>query len=269
MESRKQQEQQFHDKVRNPSLRQNSDEFEHFWSNRKFYSIARKSTKFWEDWVLQRCKGKKVLDYCCGNGGVSIFLAKHGADVIGIDISEVSIDTCRQSAIRERVDGNTVFYVMDAEKMKFDNASFDIIVCMGVLHHLDVRLAFPELARVLKPDGEIFCGEPLAYNPLIQWYRKRTPHLRTQWEAEHILTFRDLDLAQKSFARIDIKFFNLATLAAVPFRNTPWFDALLGMLEVIDEVMLKLPVVQKLAWMIFFSLSIPHKPSLFVDAKKR
>ena len=214
-----------------------------------------------------------MLDYCCGDGGVSVFLAKHGADVVGIDISETSIENCRQAAIREGADGNVTFCVMDAENMVgFDDDFFDIIMCMGVLHHLDLSLAFPELARVLKPDGEILCGEPLAYNPLIQWYRKRTPHLRTEWEAEHILTFRDLDLAQKFFGRVDVKFFHLATLAAVPFRNSPWFDTLLGLLEALDEVILKWPIVQTQAWRMLFTLSRPHQPPLqgsFEEAKRQ
>ena len=259
MESRKTEELQFHDKIRDPSLHLNKGKADYFSSNKKFYSIARKSTKFWKEWALQRCKGKKVLDYCCGNGGVSIFLAKHGANVVGIDISEVSVENSRLLAIREDMDRNATFHVMDAEHMTFDDNSFDIIMCMGILHHLDVRLAFPELARVLKPDGKIFCGEPLAYNPLIQLYRKRTPHLRTEWEAKHILTFRDLDLARRFFGQIDVKFFNIATLAAVPFRNTSLFNRLLAFLEAIDEVILKLPIVQAQAWMMFFILSCPNK----------
>ncbi len=90
---------------------------------------------------------------------------------------------------------------MDAEQLTFPDQTFDLIVCNGVLHHLDLRYAYPELARVLKPGGRILCLEALGYNPAIQLYRKLTPHLRTAWEAEHILTMRQVKEAGLFFRR--------------------------------------------------------------------
>lgn len=272
MEKRKQQEIDFHNKIRDIALREDQEAYNYYWSNKKFYSITRKSTKFYNDWLVQKGQDKKVLDYCCGDGDISISLAKQGFEVVGIDISGVSIENCRRAAIQENVSDKTTFDVMDAENMEFDDDSFDLIVCSGVLHHLDLTKAFPELARVLKPNGEIICIEPLAYNPLIQLYRKRTPHLRTEWEAEHILTLADLDLARKYFGQVEVKFFHLATLAAVPFRNIPWFDALLGWLETVDEIILSFSVIQTQAWQMIFTLSQPNQPSTqgsFVMAKRQ
>ncbi len=261
MEERKQKEIEFHNKVRDMRLKKDQEAYNYYWSNRKFYSITRKSTQFYNNWFKQRRRNKKVLDYCCGDGGISISLAKQGFDVTGVDISNVSIENCRQKTIKENVIEKTTFQVMDAENMTFDDDFFDLIVCSGVLHHLDLSQAFPELARVLKPEGEIICIEPLAYNPLIQLYRKRTPQLRTEWEAEHILTMHDLDLARNFFGRVEVKFFHLATLGAVPFRNTPWFDTILSWLEAVDEVILRLPFIQTQAWQMIFTLSQPNQVS--------
>ncbi|MBN1992358.1 MAG: methyltransferase domain-containing protein [Anaerolineae bacterium] len=272
MEKRKLEEIEFHNKIRDMALKEDQESYQYYWSNRKFYSITRKSIQFYENWLIERGQDKKVLDYCCGDGDTSITLAKQGFQVVGIDISNVSIENCRQRAIQEGLADQTTFYVMDAEKMEFDSDDFDLIICNGVLHHLDLNCAFPELARVLKPEGEIICIEPLAYNPFIQLYRKRTPHLRTEWEAEHILTLEDLDLAQKFFGQVEVKFFHLATLAAVPFRNMPWFDTLLSWLEAIDEIILKLPLIQMQAWQMIFTLSQPGQPSTqgsFTASKKR
>jgi len=160
---------------------------------------------------------------------------------------------------------------MDAENTDFPDASFEIIVCNGVLHHLDVNHAFPELARLLKPDGIIIAQEALASNPLIQWYRERTPHLRTEWEMKHILGLEELDIARAYFGHIDVRYFHLAVLVAVPLRNTPLFRPLLGMLEAIDSVFLKLPVIQTQAWQMIFTLSKPRRPSpqnSFVEKQK-
>lgn len=260
MEERQREETLFHNEVRDMALKEDSETYEYFWSNRKFYSITRRSHEFSMAWLTERGRGKRILDYCCGNGGTSISLAKQGFEVVGIDISDVSVENCRQSASEEGVTDLATFYVMDAEDTEFDDDSFGLIVCSGVLHHLDLNRAFPELTRVLRPDGEIICIEPLDCNPFIQLYRKRTPHLRTKWEAEHILTLKDLDLAQQFFGHVDVRFFHLATLGAVPFRNTPWFDTILGWLEAVDRVILSLPGIQLQAWQMIFTLSQPDQP---------
>lgn len=259
MEERKRKEAEFHNKLRAKALKEDKTKYEYLTSNRKFYSVVRSSRAFINEWLLQRCPNKKVLDYCCGDGGVSLFLAKNGAEVTGIDISKVSIEAAKKGAIGEGVEKNTSFWVMDAENLDFEDNYFDIIFCGGVLHHLDIQRAYPELARVLKPSGEIICGEPLAYNPIIQLYRKMTPHLRTEWEAEHILNRGSIELAKKYFGKVETRFFHLATLAAVPFRNLAGFSSILSLLESVDGVLLKLPILKWQAWQIVFILSQPNK----------
>ena len=248
LEERKQKEAVFHNKIRDEKLKKDKFEYERLTADKKFYSITRKSKNFVNNWLLKRSKGKKALDYCCGNGEISIFLAKNGAQVIGIDISSISIENAKKNAINEGVEKNTSFFVMDAEKLEFEKNFFDIIVCSGVLHHLDIRRAYPELARVLKPEGEIICNEPLVHNPIFQLYRKMTPHLRTKWEMEHILSKHDIKLAKEYFGKVETKFFHLATLLAVPFRNFPVFNFILGLLEKVDSLLLKLPFLKWWAW---------------------
>ena len=228
--------------------------------NKKFYSVTRQSRRYINDWVAQRiAPGKKFLDFCCGEGDVSVSLASLGANMTGIDISDVSIKFANEKARNSRQENKPLFLVMDGENMKFADNSFDYIVCTGVLHHLDLAKVYPELARVLKPGGQIICGEPLAYNPVFQLYRKMTPHLRTEWEAEHILTKRSIFSAKKYFGRVEARFYHLATLAAVPFRHSPVFEPMLGLLEAVDAILLMIPGVRWLAWQTIFVLSDPKK----------
>ncbi len=257
LKEQKIEEKEFHDKLR--SLKEGDSNYDFYTSNKKFYSVARRSLSFINEWLRQRCKNKKVLDYCCGNGETSIFLAKNGAKTIGIDISGESIKNAKKKAIYEGVDKNTSFFVMDAEKLEFENNFFDTIICSGVLHHLDIKKAYLELARVLKPEGEIICNEPLKYNPLIQLYRRKTPHLRTKWETEHILRKKDMDLAKHYFNKLEIRFFHLATLAAVPFRKSRCFNFVLSTLEAVDSILLKTPFLKWMAWQVVFVLSQPKK----------
>jgi SAM-dependent methyltransferase len=203
--------------------------------------------------------GKVVLDYCCGLGDTSLRLARAGATVYGMDISPESVETAKTQLRNAGLEERGHFQVMDAENMTYENDKFDVIVCFGVLHHLDVNRAFPELSRVLKPGGKIIAAEALGYNPVIRAYRKLTPQLRTSWEADHILTGKELNIARRSFGKVEAHFFHLFGILAVPLRKTKLFRPVLAALNAIDDVILRLPGVRLMAWQMIFILSEPLK----------
>lgn len=262
MEQRKKEEQEFHNIIRSDELLKNPSTYSYYMSNKKYYSITRGSLKYFSDWLKEHCKNKVVLDYCCGDGRYSFQAAKYGANVIGIDISDKTIEICKKKAVQEKLEKQTSFFIMDAENLKFNDNSFDIIISMGVLHHLDLKKAYQEFIRVIKPNGRIICTEALGHNPFIHLYRKITPHLRTKWEVEHILSLADIKMSRCYFAKIKMKFFHLATLVAVPFRNLPGFNTILKSLETLDQILLSIPLIKKQAWMIIFILSEPRKEIL-------
>jgi ubiquinone/menaquinone biosynthesis C-methylase UbiE len=233
--------------------------FKRHFANVKYYSIATGSERYYQDWLRQRCRGAKALDYCCGNAENAIFAAQCGADTIGIDISPEGIENARVNALREGVEHNCKFEVMDAEATTFGDNTFDVIVEYGALHHLDYDKAMAELQRIIKPEGEIICVEALKHNPFIHLYRKMTPHLRTPWEVDHILTVGHLNRSREYFGEIHARFFHLAVLAAVPFRKTRIFKPLRGLLEKIDDSILKAPIIGRYAWIMVFTLAKPKK----------
>lgn len=258
-ENRKHEEAIFHDKVRSDDLKKDSQKHKYLTSNLKFYSITKRSDDFLNNFLIKNCENKKTLDYCCGEGKNSFFLAENKAEVYGIDISPVSIENSKKEAEKRRLK-NANFLVMDAEKLEFEDNFFDLIICSGVLHHLKIEKAYQELSRVLKPDGKIICDEPLAYNPIFHIYRLLTPQLRTKWEVRHILKRKDIMLGKKYFEKIEMRFFHLFTLLAVPFRNIPIiFKPLLGLLGFIDSIILSLPLINWWAWQVIFVLSNPKK----------
>jgi ubiquinone/menaquinone biosynthesis C-methylase UbiE len=130
-------------------------------------------------------KGKTILDYGCGRGEMALkYLANGAGKVAAIDISNVYVEDLRQRAraagiAEERCD----FRAMDAHKLDFPDAAFDLVVGYGILHHLDPAVAFTEIHRVLKPNGRVLLQEPLADNPLLKLFRKLTPAARTEDEA--------------------------------------------------------------------------------------
>ena len=257
LEGRKREEQSFHDRLR--GLGESDPEYASSTSNEKFYAVARASTAFMREWLIRRCAGKRVLDYGCGDGTYSFLCAAHGARAVGVDISEVSVRKAREEAARRGVAERTQFLVMDGEAMGFGSNAFDVACVSGVLHHLDLSKALAELARVLKPDGEVICAEPLAHNPVFQLYRRLTPQLRTRWEVDHLIRRRDVRLAREYFHRVETRFFHLSTLVAVPIRRLAVFERALGVAEVVDRVLLRLPVLRWLAWQVVFTLAGPRK----------
>jgi ubiquinone/menaquinone biosynthesis C-methylase UbiE len=274
MDLRKHEEKAFHDRLRTGSYGQRwSPKLEKLvqqdplWANMKYYSIERRSRKIIEDWLICNTKNKVVLDYCCGNGDDSFFAAQCGAaKVIGIDISDVSIANCIERSRIYNYSGITTFKVMDAEQLDFEESVFDVVSEYGALHHVDLERAFASVARVLKPDGKMICVEALGHNRLIHQYRKMTKELRTQWELEHILRRNDIEKAYRYFHKVDyLGFFHMATLAAVPFRNTMIFEKLLGLLEKADNFLLESPFLKWHAWQVVFVLSQPKKAKLEIN----
>ena len=152
LEERKRLEAKFHDMTHSE---------DYVGENKKWYAITRTSRAYRERWIKNKCAGKRVLDFACGNGGMSLFAAEHGATVVGIDISPGSIENAQREAKRRGLSDRTTFEVQDAEALTFENDSFDMVIESGVLHHMDLDKAYAELARVLKPQGKVLCNETM------------------------------------------------------------------------------------------------------------
>lgn len=241
-------------------LIKDKDAFKKYFANMKYYAITAESDQYQKNWIAAKSsKDKKILDFACGNGENGIYAALCGTDCIGIDISPEGVANSNKNAEEAGVADHCRFEVMDGENMTFADNTFDLGVEYGALHHVDLDAAMAELARVLKPGAEMICIEALRHNPLIHWYRKRTPHLRTEWEVEHILGVESLEVIGKYFDKVEAKFFHLASLAAVPFRKTFIFKPLLSLLNGLDNIILGNKAIGKYAWIMVIEISNPKK----------
>jgi SAM-dependent methyltransferase len=255
MEERKIIEAEFHDKLRDPALLQNPELYAKLTSNKKWYSVARKSKSFAKEYLRRHSRSAKALDYACGDGLFTFQMAEDGAEAFGIDISPVSVSNATREAERRGISAK--FAVMDCENLEFADNTFDLINVNGVLHHLDVKRAYSEMARVLKPGGTVLCVEALRHNPIFHAYRMLTPHLRTAYETRHILRRKDVLAAREHFGGLEWRFFHLASLMAVPFRNVRVFESMLSSLEIIDSALLQVSPFRWWAWQIAYVLSNP------------
>lgn len=227
-------------------------------ANKKYYSVTSASVAWVDHWIETHAAGRVFLDYACGNGQRTIQAARAGARLsIGLDISDVSIRNARDAAQAAGVSDTCRFVQGDCELTELPPDSIDTILCCGMLHHLDLDRAYPELHRILKPGGRLLGVEALGHNPAIQLYRNLTPNLRTEWETKHILKLRDIRRAGPFFQRGETRFWHLAALAAVPLRRTPLFRPALALGHAVDTLLLALPGIRLMAWQVTFELIKP------------
>ena len=256
LDDRKRKELEFHDKDRDKDRVEESiagDTYEKFYGNKKYYSITVRSSSYVKNWIKQESKGNIFLDYACGNGSNAILAAESCALLsLGFDISGVSVMNAKQFA-KDKGISNIRFFQADAENTKLPDNSIDRIICSGMLHHLDLSYALPELRRILKPGGKILAVEALDYNPAIKLYRMMTPDMRTDWEKAHILSLKDVGFAKRFFEIGDINYWHVVGYAAGKF------PFMAGLLEAIDSLLEKVPFAQRLAWMFTFELIKPNE----------
>jgi SAM-dependent methyltransferase len=220
-------------------------------------------------------RGKRVLDYGCGSAEGGIYLAKQGAKVVGIDVSAGMLDAARRLAGHHGVEIETRQVVSDLIPAADDE--FDLIYGNGVLHHVSLGVAIPELARVMKRDGKGCFIEPLPYNPVINVYRRIAKEVRTPDEKP--LRFGDIDRFKGSFSDVSHREFWLTTLSvflkfylidrADPNRERYWkkiytdnekLQPFFGPLRDLDTRLLSLiPPLRRLCWNTVITVSGPRR----------
>ncbi|SJZ62544.1 Ubiquinone/menaquinone biosynthesis C-methylase UbiE [Pilibacter termitis] len=100
--------------------------------------------------------GDVVLDVGCANGKLLTMLKERHQGMIGVglDISEEMIRVAREKH------PEFTFECANAEKLPFDNGTFDWVICSASFHHFPAPKEFlKEAIRVLKPAGKLLIAE--------------------------------------------------------------------------------------------------------------
>jgi len=101
----------------------------------------------------------RLLDLGCGTGWTSVFFAKRGHDVVGVDISPDMIRQANRLRDKEEL-ANLRFLASDYEQMDFQE-EFDCAVFFDSLHHaVDEALALRKTFQALRPGGLCVTSEP-------------------------------------------------------------------------------------------------------------
>lgn len=101
----------------------------------------------------------RLLDLGCGTGWTSLFLARRGYDVVGVDIAADMIEQAERARDEQQVPG-VRFVVSDYEGMAFED-EFDCAVFFESLHHaMDEEAALHSACQALRPGGVCVTAEP-------------------------------------------------------------------------------------------------------------
>jgi len=107
-------------------------------------------------------RGLRAVELGCGTGYVSGWMAKRGARVTGIDLSEAQLATAKRLAAEHRAD--ITFVHGNAEATPFDDGAFDFAISeYGAAIWCDPYVWIPEAWRILAPGGRLVF---LAHHPM-------------------------------------------------------------------------------------------------------
>jgi 2-polyprenyl-3-methyl-5-hydroxy-6-metoxy-1,4-benzoquinol methylase len=209
-------------------------------------------------------RGKRVLDVGAGLGESSVYFALQGADVTATDLSPGMVETAVKLGQMHKVKINGV--VTPGEALNVPAESYDFVYTANTIHHVtNKRNLFEQMNKALKPGGQFFSWDPLAYNPVINAYRRMATEVRT--EDEFPLTFNDVKLAGEFFGNVGHREFQIATLSIFlkyyfidrvhPNQDRYWKRILRETnkslwwwqpLRAMDAVYTRIPGIRRLAW---------------------
>jgi SAM-dependent methyltransferase len=118
--------------------------------------------------------GKNVLDYACGRGTWAVYYALTGARrAAGFDISETAVRRGRERVERQGLGDRVDLRTMDATRLEYADDTFEVVIGVGVLHHvIKYPGIFEELHRVMKPGARAYFLEGLAdFPPFRLWWK--------------------------------------------------------------------------------------------------
>jgi ubiquinone/menaquinone biosynthesis C-methylase UbiE len=128
--------------------------------------------------------GKKALAIGERHGGLSLWLAKHGATVVSTDLKGVS-DEAKTMHHRYNVTSLISYEKADLTALKFLDDTFDIVIFKSVLGALrskeNQQKGISEIYRVLKPGGTLFFAENLVASSIHTYLRKRFIKWASYW----------------------------------------------------------------------------------------
>ena len=146
-----------------------SDVAHHWWDTTSEFRPLHEINPLRLEWIhaCAGLSGKKVIDVGCGGGILAESMAKKGARVTGIDLSEKALKVADLHSLESELDMR--YQLISAEKMAEQEAGqYDVVTCMEMLEHVPDPVSIVQAcARLVKPGGHVFFStlnrQPKAY----------------------------------------------------------------------------------------------------------
>lgn len=178
--------------------------YEKYHSRRKHQRLIIKSDDFTYREILSilqkiKVKSKKILDIGCGVGTIDFYLAKKGAIVLGVDISQNGISIAKANALILGFENKIEFKILDFQKQSI-LGKYDLVICSEVLEHLKKdELVVKKINGLLKKNGIVIASSPSTNAPLYKWgflykFEKDVGHLRRYTKDSFIELFKNSGL---------------------------------------------------------------------------
>ena len=200
-------------------------------SQSKFYWATEIPTTQHQLDAYKAIEGATVIEIGCSDGRDAAEYTKHCEAYVGIDISDEAV-----AVATSRMLSNAKFICVDAHVLPFEDAEFDFVIVNSLLHHLDLKVAFFEISRILKANGSLIYREPLGTNPFFQLYRHITPGARTV--DERPFSFSDLELMEQYFKLDKVNWFGFFSIISAFIQ----VDGVRSFLTKADVLMSKTPL---------------------------
>jgi SAM-dependent methyltransferase len=154
----------------------------------------------------ERNRSVRIFEFGCGNGGNLLELRARRSSMIGVgmDIDHDFIHAAQISAKAKGFDGLSFVCTDSIDEIKDKPASFDYVMLIDVLEHLDDPSAsLHEAARMLKPGGSVLISVPTRRYPRIfgREYHEAVGHVRDGFNLQELD-----DLFGPSFERVQYNY---------------------------------------------------------------
>lgn len=194
--------------------------------------------------LVKEINPERILDFGCGAGWLSKVLSSNGYKVVGIDATPYLIKKAAMLPL-----AGSHFAVGDCMNLPFRDKTFDLIIGVAILHHLDVGKALAECRRVTGDGAVTLFLEPNKLNPISALGGKISPHTERE---SHLTSWglrRSLIKQGWTVKKVQCLFpysFGLAyLLGKTRFKDSSKLGVIGTLIEISEKLLEKVPLLNQ------------------------